>query len=249
MTSSYRTLGAFTEPVTVAQVTADKTFTVLDPARDIALDFFAAAINGELGTAWSTVADTAGMTGTTPVTTKWPKPLVTKLLQEEKATFPILALSRVSSRMHRVSIHESKQLTQWSLDYVLGELGSDGVRKMADVVTVVPGICEHGLQDNCHANYLSGAAVFGPGSSTFTEIQIDPDRDIEYGPAKFAGDDENAPTYWSASIPLLTDERTGFVPLSGGAIATEAQWDLDNSNGIAAMRYLFDSKFPGHPPT
>lgn len=239
--SLYRKWGGLVLPVEASDVT--DTLAPLDPARDTALDFFAAAINGELQAAWDKVVTGTTLNGSDPVESKLPWRPTADLVRELKVGFPALSLDREQFTRKRLSILQHGIQTTWGLHYMLKPLDAADSRRLADVLQAVAKILQDAIDENYHPNYQSGAAVFGPGSNTFSEIEI---TSGQFGKARFAGDDESAPMYWAASMVLETLEIVEPVEDAEGAPFNGVMFELGTGNeqGVIPNLIYADTAIP-----
>jgi len=216
----YTQSGALTFPLDPADFT--DTLAQLDPARDTLLALFAAAINDEFGTVWSTVA--AGvepLAGTSTVQSTWPGPPSLELVQHLVKKFPCLFLYRDGeSEANEYTLAQDQIAQNWILDYILVPLAADDFRKVGDIFVGVVKLLQRVTKRKGHPAYQSGALVTtGTGLST---VELTKHR---WGGAKFS---EESPTYLALTVQFRTTELTQFVDGEHGAFEA---FDLDAGTG------------------
>lgn len=212
--SSLETFGGLTLPA----VEDDSTDTLasLDPARDALLAFFAAAINSELGAAWSAITGMLQvghrLDGTQPVQSTFPDEPTEQYLTQVKKAFPLLALHRSGTGTYtQLTLETIRLVHPWKLYYILGPIDVIDSRKLKDVCVAVAKVIAIVIRDRKHQAYESGALQF---FDYFTSI-----RTVSHegpGQAAYAGD-KSTTIYWAIEINLETVERSGYVDGSQGS--------------------------------
>lgn len=199
-------------------------FTSLDPARDILLDLFAAAIGCELEPVWETaVSGSPVLALSQPVSQRLPVLPKADVLQQMKTGFPFLAVARSIEPTKREDylVYDSKLTQKWSIDYVMGSLALLDEARLSDVLTFVVKTIIMTVDEGGHRAYseADGRAVqvFGAGGCEFLSWEI---TESNVGAFPIAPED---PRFLAASLTLETTEVTGYkssgdgvsVPLMG----------------------------------
>lgn len=207
----------------------------LDPARDILLDLFAAALNDELAPVWeSATAGIAALEGHDPVQFKVPGRLDEEALQQFKTEWPILAVAR-STKPAKVapwSLEQQKVTREWDIDYILGPLTFGSSLRLTDVLERVANILILVVNAGGHRAYrtqVNQGFTFaenvigddGAGTCGFYDCKV---TEFATGPAEFS---KGGPKYHAASITLETVEVSNYaagdedgesVPLAGATL-------------------------------
>lgn len=197
----------------------------LDPQRDILLELFAAAINAELGEAWTQARLAGGarakLHATLPVAYKLPDEPTEQLLTTLVTSFPVLAVHRSGTGLYEEHTLEISRLKQpWSLHYILGPLDVIDARQLKDVCVAVAKIVALVVQRRGHKAYQSGALQFFSGNapdepSPFTSIRVVSHE----GPGQAVFANEAQVTYWAIEMRLETTEISSDVDdASSGAL-------------------------------
>lgn len=207
-TSLYQTVGAVQFPLTAADGAGGLQGT--DPARDALLEFFRAAINAEIGAAWTTAIVGTPLSGkATPVVDYYPDAPTADLVRERKTTFPALFVHRdLRNRENRLEQHtfSQRRLVQvWWLHYILPPLDVGQRRKFGSIFQLVLSAVDLAVHNLQHPAYLSGA-YFLPSVGI---SQIDP-GDFHDGEAQFADAGKDSPSYPALSISFKTRELSGW---------------------------------------
>jgi hypothetical protein len=214
--SMLQTMGGLTLPA--VEDSDNDTLASLDPARDQLLAFFAAAINSELGAAWTAVTDTLGAShrlyGTSPVQDTLPDEPTEQFLTQRKTGFPLLALHRVGTGQYqRLTLELTRLVQPWKLYYILGPLDIIDVRKLKDVCVAVGKIVALATHTRKHKAYDDEALQF---FDLFTSVRVVSHEGP--GQAAYAGDSSTT-IFWAIEINLETVERSGYVEGSEGSDA------------------------------
>jgi hypothetical protein len=183
----------------------------LDPARDSLLEFFKAAINAELGAAWTAALGVSVIPdlGATPVTDCYPALPSPELMRQRKAAWPALFLGRdhedSRNAIRERTIWQDELVQIWGLHYVMPALDVIHRRKFEDIALNVVALCNQCVRHMHHPAYQAGA-YFMPsiGLSTIRVVSM------RGGNASFAGG-EGGPTYFAMSMVLETTELTGHI--------------------------------------
>jgi len=242
--SLYRSIGSFSLPLsTYSADTAEG----LDPARDILLGLLAAAINDELGQAWTAVSGTGTsvLAGTTPITSTCPDEPDPQMLQTTEHAVPMLCVYREE----RATWTEDGESLSWPfhIDYILGPMTVGDRRKMKDFLVAVAKVILMVIERGGHKAYATQSGhtsqpkfVLGPGTDTANLEKLKPTQ-IQVGPAGFAGNDTK---YWALSITVECEEGADFSdsdPVDhdydgvSGAIGTGTGVDEDDPDGLTGI--------------
>jgi hypothetical protein len=230
--SVFQRFGALQFPIPIDDVEAG--LTSLDPARDILLELFAAAINYEFDSAW-TIA-TRSLSGdhklqnTRPVNDTLPCEPVIEVIRERKLSFPLLCLHRTGEATLTPWLLDEDVLTQqWHLHYVMGDFDIDGQRRILDICQAIPKLVACVVRDYGHRSYEDGA-------NQLEAADLSSMRAVSYtGPGRAQFGDEG-PIYWAARITLETTEVSEPLtdqigPLGGidGSVDVSGAGDSDTS--------------------
>jgi hypothetical protein len=186
------------------------TLASLDPGRDLLLAFLAAAINSEIGAAWSAITGMSSvghrLDGTSPVQSTLPDEPTEQALTQVKKGFPLLALHRSGTGTYEDLTMEITRLTQpWKLHYILGPLDIIDSRKLKDVCVAVAKVVALAIRERRHLAYESGDLQF---ENIFSSIRVV----SQEGPtqAGFGGNEEST-VYWAVALNLETTERSDDI--------------------------------------
>lgn len=196
----------------------DSTLTSLDPARDTLLALFAAAINSELGAAWTAVVRDLPvdhrLSGTSPVQSTLPFiPTEQHLLQVKKG-FPILCLAREGRGEFADHGLELDKLTQpWKLHWIIGPLDVIDQRKILDIGQAIAKVLRLVIRKRGHKAYQSGALQFFDDTTPLSSVELTG----FVGPAHagYAGDASTV-IFWAVEADLVTTEISADLEDSGG---------------------------------
>lgn len=219
-------------PVTTSITT---TLTPLDPARERLTALFKAAINAELGTAWTTVTNTLdsghALYGTSPVQDTLelaPSPAV---MTQRKPAWPLMCVYRSGkATLEPFTMHIDRIVQEWTVDYILGPLDVGDLRKVGDVCIAVAKIIRAVIRRRGHASYDSGALQFFPDKGGLGAIELKSSEGP--GQASFAGD-ESGTLYYALTMTLetvehLTDDADEF----GAFDAIDFEVGVGSGDGI-----------------
>ncbi len=192
-------------------------FTSLDPARDILLDLFAAAIACELEPVWETAVSRIPNLELKQPVHKFPRLPEPEALRQFKSEFPLLAVGRSRSPQQRAafSIDQRQVTTRWDIDYILCPLALAGELGIQDLLPMVANIIDLVVAEGGHRAYRTitsaglemTANVLGAGENccNFYSAEI---VESAFGPAAFAKD---GPQFLAASATLVTIELSDFL--------------------------------------
>lgn len=184
------------------------TLTPLDPARNRLLALFATAINYELTPVWrKIVADLNtkhALAGSLPVQDTLELRPTQNVMQQRKATFPLLCLFRSARAIWEEHTLEIDKRTQdWSLMYILPALDVHDQRRFGDVTQAVAAIVRRVIRNHGHKAFEGGALQFFQDASGIGAIKMIAQTDI--GNAPFA-EGSDAPLYYTVVCELQTIE-------------------------------------------
>lgn len=212
--SLYRKFGALQLPLAESNETD---LAALDPARDILLGLFAAALNSELAPVWDWPAQMTILQGSTPVQQKLPALPESEVLQQMKTGWPLLAVGRQErpATLSDFTLEQDALTDRWDIDYVLAPLTLENQLRMRDVLQAVTKIITATVRQGGHRAYRTDAQgfaanVFGDGENCccFYSVRV---TESVHGPARFVKD---GPKYYAATVTLETVEVSDY--LDGG---------------------------------
>jgi hypothetical protein len=182
----------------------------LNPARDVLLRLFCAAIVADLDRAWR--AATVGTTreGTCVVGTALPLAPTPQVMGQLKVEFPLVACYRTGQAQHdEHTLYEGRRTQRWGVDYVLGPLTASELRQVGDVLDGVAASILRALRLQGHPSHDGGRVQFGgrhsdgSGGAQLSTIRVVSD---EQGPAEFASSGRDESLYHALSLTLETTE-------------------------------------------
>lgn len=205
----------------------------LDPARDILLDLFAAAINAELAPVWASAAQGTPLEDKSPVQLKLPALPEEDKLQQMKSEFPMLAVGRSvkPATIEAFSLDQDGLKTLWDVDYILCPLSLASELKLRDVLQAVGKTVVSVVRKGGHRAYRTDANGFaadvlgddGDDTCGFFGCRV---TEIVAAPAQFSKD---GPPYLACGVTLETLEVSSHiggnddgesVPLVGATLKT-----------------------------
>lgn len=207
--SLYQQLGAMALPTKSSDVdSTDLTLAPLDPARDLMLALFSAALIAELGPAWNVVAAAVpSLVGVPVVADTWPGEPSTEIVLQRKCKFPCLFLSRSGpGTFSYVTLARKQKSQKWGLHYIISPVDVGDLRKVGDILTRASATILHTIERGGHPAYQSGAKALSTVGLDALEIDND-----QAGQARFAADPAS-PLYHSLSCELTSLESTDWVP-------------------------------------
>lgn len=222
--SIYRRFGQFAVPLDPPTGDSPNDFARLDPARDILLDLFAAAINAELAELWKYAMVGTPLSEVAPVEQKIPGPASPELLGEMKTSFPALFVDRSTTGAQFADLTlETRSLTQrWDVDYILSPLTTTNLLRAKDVLQAVGKAIDLVIENGGHpayrtvqnGNIVLPAPVLGSGKNCcgFWQCRI---ADMALGPAAFSAKGDG-PRYYACGLTLETVELSGFLTDAAG---------------------------------
>lgn len=216
MTSAYRNFGKLEFPL---PPNTETDFSWIDPAQDILLELFAAAINAELANHWAQVTDNIPrLVGSSPVKSKLPEFPDADTMGQIKETFPLLCVYRSDDpeTFEDFTIEERRVTSKWGVDYIIGPLEAGNRMAMGDLLRLIPRLIDNVIQEGGHSSYATqtnGDYTFakrvlgkGDGCCGFSTIRVVESRS---GAAALS---QGGPKYLAASLVLETTELDGIDP-------------------------------------
>ncbi len=225
--SLFRKFGRLELPL---DASTENNLVALDPARDILLDLFAAAINSELEPVWLRAVRNTPLEGSDPVKFKFPALPELDKLQQTKADFPMLAVGRSvkPATIEPFMLDSDALKTLWDVDYVLCPLSLTNEMRLRDVLQAVGKAMTMVVRIGGHKAYRTDANGFavdvlgddGDGTCGFYTCRV---TEFAAAPAQFAKD---GPPYLAVGLTLETVEVSGYledgdgesVPLVGATL-------------------------------
>jgi len=216
--SLYRQIGGVKLPAEASALDSEVSFDTLDPAKRRLLALLVAAINAELGGAWTTVAAMTALAGTSPVEDAYPYRPDSQRAQERKTGWPTLYLHRQGRAQYEEHTTVLQRKTQqWQVHYVFGPLQVGDVAKLEGALWIAADVVAAVLELGYHPAYESGAMQFGQDEAGISQARL---VGAEVGEAQFAANSEI--TYYACLMELETQEigrfRDGIAtPYDGSA--------------------------------
>ena len=169
VTSLYERMGGTSFPFPATAVDDVKlTLEPLDPMVVVLTDLIKAAVNSELGAAWTKVTNSLGsghrLYGTSPIqdTLAGHRPSQ-EIVQHRKCKFPLLAVHRSGKATYSRKSGTKRQKTQqWEVHYIVGLLDLAESWKIEQALDPgIPTVVDRVLDRQRHPSYAAGAAQFG----------------------------------------------------------------------------------------
>lgn len=211
--SLYRRFGALELPIPADTSTEDASR--LDPARDILLDLFAAALISELEPVWARAVAGTPIAESSPVAFKLPALPDEDALKQLAVKWPVLAVGRsekTQARFAPYSLSQTAKTQSWDVDYILAPLTAVNELRVKDVLSRVPDILALVIETGGHLAYQSvvnGNAAFPANVLSedcgFLSLTI---REAASGVAVFA---KGGPRYLHAGLTLESVEVSSFT--------------------------------------
>jgi hypothetical protein len=228
--SLYRRFGALQVPLAAIPGSQAGALAALDPARDILLDLFAAALKSELTPVWDSATIGTPLEGSEPVTTKLPGMPTAEALGEMKTGWPMLCVARSPQAVQFGDYTlELRMVTQrWDVDYILCPLALANLLRVQDVLPTIGKIVDMVLYNRGHRAYRTmqnGNAIFaanvtgdGENCCGFVQCRV---VDMALGPASFS---QGGPKYYACGLTLESVEVSNFL--------TDANGDPDDGEAV-----------------
>jgi hypothetical protein len=192
--------------------TGEQDLASIDPARDILLDLFAAALIAEVTPRWESARRGTPLAGKAVVEQKFPEFPEQIFLQQTGTAWPMLAVYRSddAETFDEFTLWQERVTCKWGVDYCIGPLEFGNFVKLNAILTLVPRIIERVIREGGHRAYATqqvGNAVqtkqvFGTfdGCCGFSTIRV---VQSQTGSAAFA---QGGPKFHCASVVLETTE-------------------------------------------
>jgi hypothetical protein len=225
--SLYRGYGKLSLPLAE---TGETDLASLDPARDILLELFAAALTAELLPRWADAIAGTPLAGKSVVNVKLPLFPEAIFLGQVATDWPLLAVYRSPEEetFSDFTLWERSVACKWGIDYCIGPLDAGNSAKLTDILRAVPRIIEGVIAEGGHRAYATqqaGNSVFtkrvfgaGDGCCGFSTKEV---KTAVSGQAVFA---QGGPKYYCASVVLETTELSTLnagvaAPYQGTSVA------------------------------
>lgn len=208
-------LGGLVMPVAASSVS--DSLAVLDPARKELAGLCAAAINGELGAAWSKVVATLPpahfLRGTKPVQDVQELDPDAAAFTQRKPGFPILCCYRQGRANYTWKYNRQQtRIQRWNLDYILGPLAVDDVRRVGDVLTAASSVVAETLIHGFYPGHPSASPpvpAYGTGQPFAVSVAYV--HMVEHtGPGWGKAENSEKP-YYGLTMSIETWELTEFI--------------------------------------
>lgn len=206
----YRDSGALRFPILGSASFDTADLTGLDPARDIMLALFAAALVAELQGVWRpAVAHTPCRDAVTPVAQRVPFSPLLGDLRQMKVTMPALFVYRQPTspiKHSNFTMWQRRFTTSWGIDYFLGPLDVGAQGRIQDVLVAAGKVFAEVVEDGGHSAYHDGANVLGSvgiGACGFSTVAL---TEFRAGGAQVADEKGPGPIYWAATGTIETTE-------------------------------------------
>lgn len=217
-TSLYQGFGGLSLPADAGS--GATTLTALDPARAVLAGLFEAAINAELGTAWTQVTAGTVLDGTDPVEDVLELPPTGPNMKQRKAAWPLLCVYRDGAgtfEQHAINGQVERLIQPWTVDYIVGPLEIGNVRKLGDIFQAVVKVVRLVIRKRGHPAYQSGALQFFPGHGYIGAIDLKSYDGPPHYQARFAGS-EDGTVYHAVSMHLETAEYSRDLDGQDGVV-------------------------------
>lgn len=204
--SIFQTFGDLHLPIEASEVTT--TLEPLDPGLAKLMALFKSAINSEYGPVWHKVADALPVGHplrlSDPVADTLELEPNPAIMQQRKATWPLLCLHRQGEATYeRVMLDQERLNQEWGLHYILSPLDIGDLRKLSPICIAVGKLVRLVIRQRGHKSYEAGALQFFPDKGGFASISLDSQEGP--GQATFAGN-ADGPIYYAVSFKLKTTE-------------------------------------------
>lgn len=154
MTSGYATIGATEFPLDSTAVTTSLAI-VADPARDILLALFKAALIAECQAAFDVAKVGTKLDGYV-VDMCIPFNPESFLVKAVKLDYPCLALWRTKSVFQERTLAKGVRVTDWTLNYILGEMTTLEMGRLYTMLTAAEALLMSVCETGYHASYNDG---------------------------------------------------------------------------------------------
>lgn len=247
MDSFWSTFGGSKFPAEELDLDPDKlTFEPLDPQLDNLIGLFAAAIDTELGNAWTPVCASlpVGATlrnSTAPIGTMLKVEPTRRVLSEANCQFPILAIHRsAEAEIESFTLSKESIKQQWQLHWILGQLTAGEAFKLSAALQAVAKIIHLCCKKLSHPAYDSGRIQFGDeDQNLFAWITV---TKIEQGAGKFAEEDPASFYGVTVSFETLEYSRPDYVGLPASGL--DGQFNVGGGDELQVGALLFSAEYP-----
>jgi len=247
--SMFQTFGDLHLPIDAADVAT--TLEPLDPGLGKLLALFKTAINSEYGPVWHKVVDALPvghpLRASDPVADTLELEPSPSVMQQRKATWPLLCLHRTGEATYeRVMLDQDRLTQEWGLHYILSPLDIGDLRRLAPICVAVGKLIRLVIRQRGHKSYEAGELQFFPDKGGFASIALDSQEGP--GQASFAGGDNDGPTYYAVSFKLKTtelayDDLDGYGEYEG----TDVSVGVGTGDAIVPDLIQADTSLPVDP--
>jgi hypothetical protein len=182
--SLWQRVGGTRLPLDVSQVTAAASFEVADPALDVLLGLFSAALRNEFGTgegsAWHAITSALPPShrlfqSTDPIGTAWKigadGPSATLLRQVKVGSWPMLGVWRDGPGEYEQRTTTKEFVRQrWGVMWALSDYEADLTLKLGPALTMAGRIICQAAIAGSHPGYLSGAKLTGSETAWLSRL-------------------------------------------------------------------------------
>jgi len=259
----YQRLGDVPFPVfdrDVADAPNAELYTVCDPATDLLLALFKAAINHELAhhqtspatdSAWYKARVGTSLSAAMPVADTLYQQPTKQVMRAAKWGFPLLCIYRVEAVDDQATLYKERTVWTWGVDYIMGELTIEDQRKLGAALVYVHHLLHRVIEQQGHPAYQSGAVQFGTGKGGFDSIRL---TKAQLGAAEFGEQGEGLIMH-ALHLDLETvetaDPTAEDAPLAGMSLSL----GLGGGEGTIPDALQLETEHPGEkldsldPPT
>lgn len=220
------------------EATGRTTLADLDPAQDILIALFKAAINNDLGPAWEEARGGTPLASSAAVQTTVPHEPDDDVFRELKVTFPVLCVWREGDATEKPFTNQYDAITQrWAIDYIMGPLSVEDRRKLGATVRHVREI----IKEICN---VGGHVAYGMDSANVQPRQIltsDESGGAGFSSFRFvsgshgqAGFGDGEPKYWATRIICESVEYGRRTSLLAGVKHDGMRLFTGTGTGVAA---------------
>lgn len=205
--------GATRFPVQLSDLSpTELTFEGLDPALEVMVSLFAAAIRAEFADSWTTICASLPVgavlrNSTDPVKTIFKIEPNPRTLGEIRVGWPLLALHRTGDgEFSDLTVHKEIFTQKWRLHWVLGPLTAGEVHKLVQSMQAVGKLIHRVVRKRSHPNHQNGTLQFGDGYGDLCWVSV---AGFESGAARISEDDEKS--YYALQVNLVTSETVDSI--------------------------------------
>lgn len=169
--SMFRGYGDNTFPIQLGDLVDGNVYA--DTPRDMMIGLFAAALNDELNDTWATVAAGTELAGTAPVVTRLPLEPTTQILEQWKASMPLLCVHRTGeAKYEERTLDYTHKVQQWGVHYILPPMTLDYLDRFSAVPEIFANTVSLCIRQRGHKAYESGTLQFGDGRGRLEYIKL-----------------------------------------------------------------------------